>query len=168
LDSDASCVQNGPNLLLDPTLCFLSLITKYNKSMMMETKTLFDFGASTCFIDKELVQQHKMIFVKKNTLVLVEVIDGRSLFLGHVMHETKVLDITIRTHTSKVAFNVISSPLGYNGSFCITFKWIGIQLILILIYLKKEHQIVRSLHAKTSSVQAKAITWMSLNEFITC
>jgi len=35
----------------------------------METKTLFDFGASTCFIDKELVQQHKMIFVKKNTLV---------------------------------------------------------------------------------------------------
>jgi hypothetical protein len=31
---------------------------KYGESMMMETKALLDFGASTCFIDKELVQQH--------------------------------------------------------------------------------------------------------------
>jgi hypothetical protein len=50
-----------------------------------------------------------MIIMKKITLIAVEVIDGQSLSLGLVTHETKALDITIRTHTSKVAFNVISS-----------------------------------------------------------
>jgi len=38
----------------------------------------------------------------------MEVINGQSLSLGFVTHETKALDI-IGTHTSKVAFNVISS-----------------------------------------------------------
>jgi hypothetical protein len=75
----------------------------------MEIKTLLDSSASTCFI-KELVQQHKMILVKKNTPIVVEVIDGWSFSLGLVTHETKALDITIMTHTSNVAFNVISSP----------------------------------------------------------
>jgi hypothetical protein len=50
-----------------------------------------------------------MIIMKKNTLVAVEVINGQSLSLGLVTHETKALDITIKTHTSKVAFNAISS-----------------------------------------------------------
>ncbi len=39
----------------------------------------------------------------------MEVIDGQNLSSGTVMHETKALDVTIGTHTSKVAFNVISS-----------------------------------------------------------
>jgi hypothetical protein len=47
--------------------------------------------------------------MKKNTLVAMEVINGQSLSLGLVTHETKALDIIIGTHTSKVAFNVISS-----------------------------------------------------------
>ncbi len=66
LDSDASYVQNGPSLLLDPTPCFLLQITiKYSRSMMMEIRTLFDSSAFVCFIDKELMRQHKMILVKK-------------------------------------------------------------------------------------------------------
>jgi hypothetical protein len=44
--------------------------------MTMETKALLDFGEFACFIDKELMQQHKMIFVKKNILGPIEVIDG--------------------------------------------------------------------------------------------
>jgi len=40
-----------------------------------------------------------MILVKKIRLVVVEVIDGQTLSLGHVIHETKVLNITIETHT---------------------------------------------------------------------
>jgi hypothetical protein len=40
----------------------------------------------------------------------MEVIDGQSLSKRHVTHETKALNITIEMHTSKVAFNVISSP----------------------------------------------------------
>jgi hypothetical protein len=111
LDSEASRVQNGPNLPSNSTPCFLlPIMNKYNKSMTMEIKTLFDFGASPCFIDKELVQQHKMILMKKSTLITMEVINGQSLSLKHMMHETKALDITIKTHINKVAFNVISSP----------------------------------------------------------
>jgi len=59
---------------------------------------------------KELVQQYKLVLVEKNTLVPIEVIDGRSLSLGLVTHETKPLNVTIGSHTSKVIFNVISSP----------------------------------------------------------
>jgi hypothetical protein len=59
---------------------------------------------------KELVQQYKLVLVEKNTLVPIEVIDGRSLSLGLVTHETKPLNVTIGSHTSKVVFNVISSP----------------------------------------------------------
>jgi hypothetical protein len=111
LDSNASYVQNGPNLLLDPTPCFLLLITiKYDRSMTMEIKTLLDSSAFACFINKELVRWHKMILVEKNTPVVMEIIDGWKFSLRLVTHETKALDITIRIHTSSVAFNVIPSP----------------------------------------------------------
>jgi hypothetical protein len=48
--------------------------------------------------------------VENNTLVLVEVIDDQSPSSKLVTHETKPLDVTIGSHTSKVVFNVISSP----------------------------------------------------------
>jgi hypothetical protein len=76
---------------------------------MMEAQTFFNFGTSTCFMDKELVRQYKLALVEKNTLVLVEVINGQSLLLGPVTHETKPLNATISSHTNKVVFNVISS-----------------------------------------------------------
>ncbi len=66
LDLDASCVQNGPNLLLDPTPRFLlPIMIKYDKSMTMKTKALFDSSAYVCFIDRELMQRHMMIIMKK-------------------------------------------------------------------------------------------------------
>jgi hypothetical protein len=74
----------------------------------METQTFFDFGALTCFIDKELVQQYKLTLMEKNTLVPIEVIDGWNLSSRPVAHETKALDVTIGSHTNKVIFNVIS------------------------------------------------------------
>jgi len=52
----------------------------------------------------------KTTFMKKNTLVAMEVINGQNLSSGPMTHETKLLNITIRMHTSKVAFNVILSP----------------------------------------------------------
>jgi hypothetical protein len=56
VDLDASCDENGPNLSSDPTPCFLVIIIiKCSKLVMMEAQTFFDFGASTCFMDKELV-----------------------------------------------------------------------------------------------------------------
>jgi hypothetical protein len=52
----------------------LSIATEYNKSTTMKIKTFFDYGASTWFIEKELVQQLKLPLVKKTTLMVVEVI----------------------------------------------------------------------------------------------
>jgi hypothetical protein len=40
----------------------------------------------------------------------MEVINGQSLSLELMTQETKALNITIGLHTSKVIFNVISSP----------------------------------------------------------
>jgi hypothetical protein len=76
----------------------------------METKTLIDSITYACFIDMEVVQQHKMIIMKKNMQIVVEVINNQNLSSRPMKHETKALNIIIGTHTSKVAFNVISSP----------------------------------------------------------
>ncbi len=66
LDLDASCNENGFNLYLDPTPCFVvPIIIKCNKLVTMEAQTLFDSNASTCFKDKELVQQYKLVIVEK-------------------------------------------------------------------------------------------------------
>jgi hypothetical protein len=45
---------------------------------------------------------------KKHTSV-VEVIDGQSFSSRPITHETKPLDVTIGSHTSKVVFIVVSS-----------------------------------------------------------
>jgi hypothetical protein len=47
--------------------------------------------------------------VEKSTLVPVKVIDGQKISSRPITHETKPLDVTIGSHTSKVILNVISS-----------------------------------------------------------
>jgi hypothetical protein len=70
---------------------------------------LLDSSVSTCFVNKELVQQHKLALVKKITLVEVEVIDNCSFSSIPMTHETKALEITIGSHSSKFMFNVVLS-----------------------------------------------------------
>jgi len=82
---------------------------KCNKSTTIKTQALFDFGASMCFVDKELVQQHKLTLVKKITPIGIEIINDHNLSSRPMTHETKVLEITIRSHSNKVMFNVILS-----------------------------------------------------------
>jgi hypothetical protein len=111
LELDASCNENGPGLSLDPTQCLLvPIIVKCNKFVTVEAQTLIDVGTSTCFMDKEFVQQYKSVLVEKNTPLSVEVIDGWNLSSRPITHETKPLYVTIGSHISKVVFNVISSP----------------------------------------------------------
>jgi len=74
----------------------------------MEAQTVIDFSTLTCFIDKKMVQQYKLVLVENNALVSIEVINGWNLSLKPVTHETKILDLTISFHTNKVLFNVIS------------------------------------------------------------
>lgn len=60
-----ACDQNGLNLFSNLAPCFLLLIMiKCNKSKIMKINVLLDFGASTCFIDNELMQQCELPFMK--------------------------------------------------------------------------------------------------------
>jgi len=104
LDHDASCNENGPNLSSVPTYL------KCNKLVTMQAQTFIDSGALKCFMDKELVWQYKLVLMEKNTLMLVEIVDGWSFSSKLITHETKPLDVTIGSHTIKVVFNAISFP----------------------------------------------------------
>jgi hypothetical protein len=108
LDFNASCVQNGPTLSSKPTPCFLlPIMIKGGKSTIVQTQSL-NSRPSTCFIDKELVRQHNLALVEKMTPVVVEMINCQNFSLGPITHETKALMVTIRSHSNKIVFNVIS------------------------------------------------------------
>jgi len=56
LDLDASYNENGLNLFSNPTPCLLVLIIiKCSKLVTIKAQTLLNFGASPCFIIKELM-----------------------------------------------------------------------------------------------------------------
>jgi len=85
---------------------------KCDRSMTMEIETLLHFNAFRCFIDKELVWWHKMILVKKIRLVVMEVIDGQTLFLRTCDTWNQGFKYYYwNTYLNKVAINVISSPI---------------------------------------------------------
>ena len=71
---------------------------------------LLDSGASACFIDKNIVDYHKLPLVTKKHPIPIEVIDGRHLILRNVIHETIILNITLEGYHSIIVFNVIKSP----------------------------------------------------------
>jgi hypothetical protein len=48
--------------------------------------------------------------VKKSTLVLVEVIDGRTIASSAITHKTTPLELRIGKHAEKIVFNIISTP----------------------------------------------------------
>ena len=100
--------SKGPILSSDPSPCFI--VNVYLGPKNHKVFALLDSGASACFIDEDFVKNQKITLVKKTKPVHVEVIDGRSLVLGDVTHETVLLDILIKDHNSIVTFNVIKSP----------------------------------------------------------
>jgi hypothetical protein len=111
LEFDTSCNENGPNLSLDLTPYFLvPIIVKCGELMTMEVQTLHDHGTLTCFIDKKLMQQYKLVPMEKNTLMPVEVINGQSLHQDQSHIKTKTLNVNISSQSSKVVFIIILSP----------------------------------------------------------
>jgi hypothetical protein len=103
LDINASCDENGLSLFLDSTPCFLiPMIIKCNKFMVMET-------------------QHKLVLVKNNTTIHVEIIDNKNMSLKPITNKTKALKVTIGLHTNKVVFNVISC---FKNSIIIELSWL--------------------------------------------
>jgi len=77
--------------------------------MIIKIQTLLDSNAFMCFVDKELVQQHKLTLLKKITSIGVEVSDNQNFSSRVVTHESKALETTIGSHSIKVMFNVILS-----------------------------------------------------------
>ncbi len=102
--------SSGPILSYEPSRCFnIPLKIDFHPHNII-VKALLDSEAFACFIDKNLVKRHNLPIVLKKSPVAVEVIDGRPLISGDVIHETKPLDIILEGHRSTIVFNIISSP----------------------------------------------------------
>jgi len=93
--------------------------------MIIKIQTLLDSSAFTCFVDKELVQQHKLTLLKKITSVGVEVSDNQSFSSRLVTHETKALETTIGSHFIKVMFKVMFNViLSLRNPIIIGLSWL--------------------------------------------
>jgi hypothetical protein len=79
-------------------------------SSSIKVYALLNSGTSTCFMDKDFIDRHKLPLVTKKHPIPVQVIDGRPLVLGDVTRKTTPLDVVIEWHHSILAFNVIKSP----------------------------------------------------------
>jgi hypothetical protein len=75
-----------------------------------QVSALVDFGATSSFIDETFIAQHNIHVVKKSTLALVEVIDGRTMVSNAITHETTPLELCIGKHTENIVLNIISTP----------------------------------------------------------
>jgi len=69
------------------------------------------------------MQQDKLVLVKKEILVPVDVIDGWSFFSTPSRDEIKIFEIIVGLHISKVTFNVISS---LKRPIIIRLSWFGL------------------------------------------
>ncbi len=75
-----------------------------------QVSALVDSGATSSFIDQTFVTQHNIHVVKKSTLVLMEVIDGKTITSSAITHETTPLELRIGKHAEKIVLNIISTP----------------------------------------------------------
>jgi hypothetical protein len=61
-------------------------------------------------MDKDFVNCHKLSLLIKKYPIPIEVIDGRPIVSGDVIHETTLLNIVIEGYRSIIAFNIIKPP----------------------------------------------------------
>lgn len=108
LDISTSKINPGPFLSAQPSDCFM--LPLHLGIQELQADALLDSGASACFIDEEFTKLHNIPLVKKPKPVHVEVIDGRPLSSGNVIHETKPLKVRLENHESNIVFNVIKTP----------------------------------------------------------
>jgi hypothetical protein len=86
----------------------VSLILKLDSSNI-KFHALLDSGASTCFMDKDFIDCHKLPLVTKKHPIPIEIIDGRHAVIGDITHKTIPLDIILEGYHNIIAFNVIKS-----------------------------------------------------------
>ncbi|CAG8822521.1 25852_t:CDS:2, partial [Racocetra persica] len=80
-----------------------------NKSML-PVNALIDSGASACFLDYTLAHKYNLPINTKRTPLSVEVIDGREISSGAVIHETGPLLLCYQNHYEEIIFNLIQTP----------------------------------------------------------
>ena len=95
---------------LEPTITFMVPIRIHVLDECFEIESFVDSGATTCFIDRKLVQKFNIPLIKKSSPTVAEFIDGRPLASGDIIEETQALKVTLEDQVSRIAFNVIDSP----------------------------------------------------------
>ena len=121
LEKVAQSLIKGPILTSKVSPYFnVPLIIKMDSSSI-KAYALLDSRASTCFMDKDFVDRHKLSLITKKHPILVEVIDGITLVSGDVIHETTPLDIVIEIHHNIIAFNIIKLP---SNSVVLGLSWL--------------------------------------------
>jgi hypothetical protein len=110
LEKVTQSLIKGPILNSEASPCFSVQLKAKMDSSSIKVHALLDSGTSTCFMDKDFVNHHRLLLVTKKHPIPVEVIDGRPLISGAVTHEIAPLDVVIKGHHSIIAFNIIKSP----------------------------------------------------------
>ena len=100
-------------------ICFIIPLTLGPQKLKI--LALLDSGASTCFLDEEFAKRHKIHLVQKSEPVHVEVIDGRPLLSGSVIHEPEPIEVAFKDHSSYVVFNIIRTP---SSPIILGFSWL--------------------------------------------
>src|SRR5258708_32509557 len=86
----------------------------------VQTKAMIDSGATLCFIDKEFCRNMGFTLMQKKKPITVEVIDGREISSGAIMHEARLRLITA-DRTEEATFGV--TRLGHN-SLVLGLPWL--------------------------------------------
>ena len=108
MDNSIPQQKSGSALTAQPTSCFT--IPLSFGPQKIKTLALLDSGASACFLDKEFAERHKIPLVLKSKPIHVEVIDGRPLLSGSVIHESKPIEVVFENHSTFVISNIIRPP----------------------------------------------------------
>lgn len=75
----------------------------------MDCEALLDFGANTCFMDREFAKEQGIPLVEKSNTDknCRGYCDGGPLASGDARYETHPIEVTLKDHVSKIAFNII-------------------------------------------------------------
>ena len=110
LDKVVQSLIKGPIFTFEASPCFIVPFMVKLDFSSIKVHALLYYGAFACFMDKDFIDRHKLPLVTRKHSILIEVIDGRPLVLGNVIHETTSIYIIIEWHHSIIAFNIIKSP----------------------------------------------------------
>jgi hypothetical protein len=91
--------------------------------MIINATALIDSGATASFIDINFIKKYRLPMKLRNRLAQVEVVDGKTIESGTVIHESNPLDISLDNFICKVAFNIIKLP---NNPIILGQNWLEV------------------------------------------